>query len=274
MVNLPLEGGLNYQTPVLMLEQWWRTELRTTAKRVTSTLNSHMLPAGQYVDVDSREFLAPSFKEHAETWVALVAAGLASVEEARAAVLHTGATTSVEDLLTPPSRWGVSRAAVSVGRSTAPDISSKHVLTIRAVSEPTECPQTSPPDSLMQRQEGAHMPEATDPERLVREVTFAVEGDGRTIEARIVPYNTDTQVVDLPQQRWYRSPVHRALGAGSLRQPDRTPPTEWRCCSTSSTRRASVTSSVTVLLFASNPTRCTGRSGYTPAPTATRLCTW
>lgn len=37
-----------------------------------------------------------------------------------------------------------------------------------------------------------------DPERVVREVTFAVEGDGRTIEARIVPYNTDTQVVDAP----------------------------------------------------------------------------
>ncbi len=43
------------------------------------------------------------------------------------------------------------------------------------------------------------MPEEThDPERLVREVTFAVEGDGRTIEARIVPYNTPTQVVDAP----------------------------------------------------------------------------
>jgi HK97 family phage prohead protease len=38
-----------------------------------------------------------------------------------------------------------------------------------------------------------------DPERLVREVTFAVEGDGRTIEARIVPYNTPTQVVDRPE---------------------------------------------------------------------------
>jgi HK97 family phage prohead protease len=38
-----------------------------------------------------------------------------------------------------------------------------------------------------------------DPERLVREVSFAVEGDGRTIEARIVPYNTSTQVVDDPK---------------------------------------------------------------------------
>ncbi len=52
----------------------------------------------------------------------------------------------------------------------------------------------------MQRQEGALMPEEThDPERLVREVTFAVEGDGRTIEARIVPYNAPTEVVDHPR---------------------------------------------------------------------------
>jgi HK97 family phage prohead protease len=42
------------------------------------------------------------------------------------------------------------------------------------------------------------MPDDIDPERLVREVTFAVEGDGRPIEARIVPYNTTTQVVDSP----------------------------------------------------------------------------
>jgi HK97 family phage prohead protease len=43
------------------------------------------------------------------------------------------------------------------------------------------------------------MPEDNVPERLVREVTFAVEGDGRTIEARIVPYNTPTKVADAPQ---------------------------------------------------------------------------
>ena len=103
MVNLPLEGGLNYQTPVLMLEQWWRTELRTTAKRVTAALSANMLPRGQYVDVDSREFLAPSFAEHAETWALLVEKGLATIEEARAAVLHTASDQSVENLLTPPS---------------------------------------------------------------------------------------------------------------------------------------------------------------------------
>ena len=68
MVNLPLEGGLNYQTPVLMLEQWWRTELRTTAVRISSALNATMLPAGQYVEHDARDFLAPPLKDLIESW--------------------------------------------------------------------------------------------------------------------------------------------------------------------------------------------------------------
>lgn len=115
MVNLPLEGGLNYQTPVLMLEQWWRTELRTTSKRATGALSANMLPRGQYVESDAREFLAPSFKEHAETWIALVTAGIATVEQAQVAVLHTSGTApTVEDLITPPSA-GASPAQQSPG---------------------------------------------------------------------------------------------------------------------------------------------------------------
>ncbi len=60
------------------------------------------------------------------------------------------------------------------------------------------------------------------PERVVREVTFAVEGDGRTIEARIVPYNTDTKVVDAPHnggtgvpylERWIPGAFEKQTGA-------------------------------------------------------------
>lgn len=66
------------------------------------------------------------------------------------------------------------------------------------------------------------MSEAVGPERVVREVTFAVEGDGRTIEARIVPYNTDTQVVDSPAnggtgvpylERWVPGAFEKQVGA-------------------------------------------------------------
>ena len=38
-----------------------------------------------------------------------------------------------------------------------------------------------------------------EPERLVREVSFELGGDGRTLETRIVPYNQPTPVVDLPR---------------------------------------------------------------------------
>ena len=103
MVNLPLEGGLNYQTPVLMLEQWWRTELRTTSERVCKALSGTMLPAGQYVEHDSREFLAPAHKDLVDAWAVLVAMGAATAEEARIAILKLPPSADLSDLGTPPS---------------------------------------------------------------------------------------------------------------------------------------------------------------------------
>ena len=106
LINMPIEGGLNYQTPILLLEQWWRTELRTTAFRVSSALSANMLPRGSYVEFDPYRFLAPSFKELVDSYVALVGAGMATAEEARAVVLSLPPQ-SVEDALaaltTPPS---------------------------------------------------------------------------------------------------------------------------------------------------------------------------
>jgi HK97 family phage portal protein len=107
LINMPIEGGLNYQTPILLLEQWWRTELRTTATRVSFALSSVMLPAGSYVEFDPYKFLAPSFKELVESYTALVEAGIMSVEEARTVVLGLPPSESQADALldlsTPPS---------------------------------------------------------------------------------------------------------------------------------------------------------------------------
>ena len=106
LVNMPLEGGLTYQTPILALEQWWRTELRTTAGRVQRALSSIMLPAGQWVAFDAREFLAPTFSELVESVVALAEAGVMSLEEIRAVVLNLPpqeAQAALADLITPPS---------------------------------------------------------------------------------------------------------------------------------------------------------------------------
>jgi HK97 family phage portal protein len=106
LVNMPIEGGLNYQTPILLLEQWWRTELRTTATHISGALSSMMLPAGSYVEFDPYRFLAPTWKELVEGAVALITAGLFSVEEARAIVLGLppeAPLDAIADLLSPPS---------------------------------------------------------------------------------------------------------------------------------------------------------------------------
>ena len=106
LINMPIEGGLNYQTPVLLLEQWWRTELRTTATHVSQAMSSQMLPAGSYVEFDPYRFLAPSFKELVDSVVALLAAGVMSVDEARAVVLNLPPQSieqALADLMTPPS---------------------------------------------------------------------------------------------------------------------------------------------------------------------------
>lgn len=111
LVNLPLEGGLNYQTPILALEQWWRAALHPLAKRITDNIGAQMLPKGQYIEHDSRTFLAPSLKEQAEVWQILIAMGAATPEEARVTILKLPPEQpALEDLGTPPTSAGASPA--------------------------------------------------------------------------------------------------------------------------------------------------------------------
>ncbi len=105
MVNLPLEGGLTYQSPAMLGEHWWRFELSPIATSIARALSANMLARGSYVEFDARAVLAPSFPELVEAWVKLATAGLVSREELRAAVLQLpeGEETAVESLLQPPS---------------------------------------------------------------------------------------------------------------------------------------------------------------------------
>jgi len=106
LINMPIEGGLNYQTPILLLEQWWRTELRTTAVHVANALSAKMLPAGAYVEFDPYKFLAPAWKELVDGWVAMVEKGLATVEQFQTVVLGIPPGQVVDPALalaTPPS---------------------------------------------------------------------------------------------------------------------------------------------------------------------------
>lgn len=55
LLNIPLEGGLVYQNPLLLMQAWWLTELRTTAKRIVDAFTAQMLPRGQWVSVDATD---------------------------------------------------------------------------------------------------------------------------------------------------------------------------------------------------------------------------
>lgn len=106
MVNMPIEGGLNYQTPILLLEQWWRSELRPTAFRISHALSSNMLPRGAYVRFDAAEFLAPTFADLVTAWSTLVEKGVATIEEARVAIMQLSPADQADALAalaTPPS---------------------------------------------------------------------------------------------------------------------------------------------------------------------------
>ncbi len=106
MLNMPLAGGLTYQSPEMLVDQWWRLELRPAGKRITDALSSQMLPRGSSVHFDSREVLAPSPTELHKIWLEAGAAGYVTPDEYRQAVLQLGPlgeAGAVDELLQPPS---------------------------------------------------------------------------------------------------------------------------------------------------------------------------
>ena len=104
-LNLPIEGGLNYQSPAMLGEHWWRFKLRTFATAFSQALSGQMLPAGSYVEFDARETMAPAYDELVQAVAKLVEDGVVSVEEARAMLrLPIEQQPDVlADLMTPPS---------------------------------------------------------------------------------------------------------------------------------------------------------------------------
>lgn len=105
MLNLTMEGGLTYQSPAMLFEEWWRRELRPIAGFVSKALTAQMLPRGSWVEFDARDVLAPDFKELVESWEKIIAFGGASVAEFRASVLRLPPQPedeSIQDQLVPP----------------------------------------------------------------------------------------------------------------------------------------------------------------------------
>lgn len=105
MLNIPLEGGLTYQSPAMLFETWWRSELRPAAGRIARALSANMLPRGSWVEFDARDVLAPSFADQVNAWEKILEMEAGTVDEFRASVLRLPPQSeeeSVEDLLTPP----------------------------------------------------------------------------------------------------------------------------------------------------------------------------
>lgn len=59
LLNMAVSGGLTYQNPAMLGEQWWRFELLNTAGRITKALSSRMLPTGQKVLADASATFTP-----------------------------------------------------------------------------------------------------------------------------------------------------------------------------------------------------------------------
>jgi len=59
LLNMALQGGLTYQNPAALGEQWWRFELRTLATRIANAWSAQFLPRGQWVSFDAADTILP-----------------------------------------------------------------------------------------------------------------------------------------------------------------------------------------------------------------------
>ena len=119
MLNMPLAGGLTYQSPEMLVDQWWRLELRPIGKIVSNALSAQMLPRGSSVFFDSRDVLAPTLPELHKVWNEALAAGAVTADEYRRAVLALeplGTANAVDELLQPTA------AGASPADQPSPDV--------------------------------------------------------------------------------------------------------------------------------------------------------
>jgi HK97 family phage portal protein len=86
LLNLAVTGGLTYQNPAMLVEQWWRTELMPRAVMTAEAL-SRWLPRGHWVEFDPGQALKPDLATMVTTWSRMLADKVVTADEYRAAVL-------------------------------------------------------------------------------------------------------------------------------------------------------------------------------------------
>jgi HK97 family phage portal protein len=86
LVGLPSGGdSMTYSNVSSLFDFHDRSSLRPKAAHVMAALSDWALPGSQKAELNRDEYSRPSFNERAEAWVALVGAGIVSVDEVRAA---------------------------------------------------------------------------------------------------------------------------------------------------------------------------------------------
>lgn len=97
LVGLPSGDSLTYSNITNLFDFHDRASLRPKAAEVMSALSYWALPRGQAAELNRDEYSRPAFDDRAHAWVALIGAGVVSVEEVRAAERLTGddATTAL-----------------------------------------------------------------------------------------------------------------------------------------------------------------------------------
>lgn len=97
LVGLPSGDSLTYSNITNLFDFHDRASLRPKAAEVMSALSYWGLPRGQAAELNRDEYSRPAFDDRAHAWVALIGAGVVSVEEVRAAerLSGDGATTAL-----------------------------------------------------------------------------------------------------------------------------------------------------------------------------------
>lgn len=84
LVGLPQAEGLTYASSVQLLDFYWRATLRPMASTIGDALGGWVLPDRHTVVFDADAFNRPGLAERATALAQLVAAGIVTVDEARA----------------------------------------------------------------------------------------------------------------------------------------------------------------------------------------------
>jgi HK97 family phage portal protein len=99
LVGLPAGGdSLTYSNVTSLFDYHDRSALRPFATHVMAALSGWALPRDQMVELNRDEYSRPSFTERADAWTKLVAAGIMTAEEVRAAERLRGDAPTSESL--------------------------------------------------------------------------------------------------------------------------------------------------------------------------------